>query len=90
VLSFTNDSTGYSIVRNVSGPTTETDFPDGSETFIGRGVNWFGFGPNGQAATGEPGLVFTSGLVAIRAGANGLSFSLKGTQVNGCTLLSQG
>lgn len=89
VLSFTNDVTRYSIVRNVSGPTTETDYPDGSATFVGKGPNWFGFGPHSQENTGEPGLVFTSGLVTLQI-ANGAvqTFSLSGTQVNGCALLA--
>jgi len=89
VLSFTNNDTGFTIVRNVSGPTTETDHPDGTATFVGEGENWFGFGPRSQANTGEPGLVFTSGLVALQiAGGAVISFSLNGTQVNGCELLN--
>jgi hypothetical protein len=89
VLSFTNDVNGKSIVRNVSGPTTETDHPDGSVTFVGRGPNWFGIGPTGQHNTGEPGLVFTSGLATLQI-ANGVvqTFSLSGTQENGCLLLA--
>jgi hypothetical protein len=54
VLSFTNHSTGYSIVRNVSGPTTETDHPDGSITFVGRGLNWFGMVRRVNATPGSP------------------------------------
>ena len=89
VLSFTNDDTRFTIVRNVSGPTTETDLPDGTVTFVGEGENWFGFGPRSQMNTGEPGLVFTSGLVALQiAGGAVTSFSLHGTQVNGCELLN--
>jgi hypothetical protein len=89
VLSFTNTVTGKSIVRNVSGPTTETDRPDGTGTFVGLGPNWFAFGPVSQANTGEPGLVFTSGLVTLQIGGGAItSFSLSGTQENGCTLLA--
>jgi hypothetical protein len=89
VLSFTNEVTGKSIVRNVSGPTTETDHPDGSETFVGEGPNWFGFGPLSQANTGEPGLVFTSGRATLQISDNVVqTFSLSGTQINGCALLS--
>jgi hypothetical protein len=98
VLSFTNDSspTRYTIVRNVSGPTTETDHFDQQGnfvggTFVGRGENWFGFGPVSQGNTGEPGLVFTSGLVTLGLGTSGVtSFSLDGSQINGCALLAQG
>jgi len=88
VLSFTNAATGSSIVRNVSGPTTETDHPDGTGTFVGEGLNWFAFGPVSQANTGEPGLVFTSGLVVLQfAGGAVADFSLDGEQTNGCELL---
>ena len=89
VLSFTNTVTGFTIVRNVSGPTTETDYPDGSATFVGFGENWFGFGPTSQHNTGEPGLVFTSGQVVLDiAGGFVTTFSLDGEQVNGCELLA--
>lgn len=89
VLSFKNDTTGKTIEENVSGPTTQTASPDGSATMQGEGRNWIEFGPHGQANTGEPGLVFTSGKVTV-SGANGIAqtFSLKGTQENGCSLLS--
>src|SRR5262249_54313146 len=66
VLSFTNAETGFTIVRNVSGPTTAIDHPDGTATVVGEGNNWFGFGPRSQANTGEPGLVFTSGLIVLQ------------------------
>jgi hypothetical protein len=91
VLSFTNDDTGYTIVRNVSGPTTETDRPDGTGTLVARGNNWFGFGPTSQANTGEPGLVFTSGRATLQIDlVHGVvtGFSLSGKQVDGCALLS--
>jgi hypothetical protein len=90
VLSFKNDTSGKTLDEQVSGPTTETDSPDGtSGTFQGEGPNWFAFGPHGQANTGEPGLVFTKGRV-ITTFANGATqtFSLNGTQQNGCALLS--
>jgi hypothetical protein len=89
VLSFTNETTQKTIVKNVSGPTTVTTNPDGSGTFQGTGINWLGFGPHGQANTGEPGLVFTSGLVTVTfAGGTAQTFSLNGHQENGCALLS--
>ena len=89
VLSFTNTITNFTITRNVSGPTTETDHPDGTATFVGEGKNWFAFGPKSQANTGEPGLVFTSGLVVLQIADGAVqSFSLQGTQVNGCELLN--
>ena len=91
VLSFKNDTTGKTIEKNVSGPSTTTTPPAGNVTFRGQGLNWLAFGPNGQLNTKEPGLVFTSGLVTVMINpANGTaqSFSLNGTQENGCTLLS--
>jgi hypothetical protein len=92
VLSFQNLSTGKTIQRNVSGPTTTTISPDGkSGTETGGGNNWFTFGPNGQKNTGEPGLIFTSGNFAATfttADNTAHTFTLNGTQENGCTLLS--
>ncbi len=91
VLSFKNDTSGKTIEKNVSGPTTTTTPPAGNVTFRGRGRNWLAFGPHGQMNTMEPGLVFTSGLVTVMINpANGTaqSFSLNGTQENGCALLS--
>lgn len=89
VLSFTNTNTGFTITRQLSGPTTDTVHPDGNQLFVGEGENWFGFGPLGQANTGEPGLVFTQGLVVLEAFKHvATSFSVKGTQINGCELLA--
>lgn len=95
VVSFTNDNTGKTIVRNVSGPTTETDHFDNQGnlvggTFVGRGTNFNTFGPTSQANTGEPGLVFSSGKFTVQFDSHhiALSFSLSGTQENGCALLS--
>jgi hypothetical protein len=73
----------------VSGPSTEIDHPDGTGTFTGEGLSWFAFGPVSQGNTGEPGLVFTSGLVVLQIDSGFVtSFSLAGTQVNGCALLA--
>lgn len=89
VVSYTNELTGTTIVRNVSGPTTETDHPDGTSTFAGRGNNVWTFGPVSQANTGEPGLVFTTGRAVVEvAGGFATSFSISGNQVNGCALLA--
>jgi hypothetical protein len=90
VLRFKNDSTGKTIKENVSGPTTQTVSADGSSgTFQGEGPNWLAFGPRGQVNTGEPGLVFTSGQVDVTfVNGTAQTFSLNGTQGNGCALLS--
>jgi hypothetical protein len=88
VLSFTNTVTGFTIVQNVSGPSTEIDHPDGTITEILEGHSWFGFGPRSQANIHQPGLVFTSGRVVLQAAGGAVtSFSLSGKLVNGCELL---
>jgi hypothetical protein len=88
VESYTNTNTGKTIVKNVSGPTTTTDYPDGSRLFEGTGNNRLLFGPVSQGNVHEPGLVFTSGKVTyMGSGGFVTSFSLHGTQENGCALL---
>lgn len=88
VLSFTNTDTGFTITRELSGPTTRTEYPNGTGVFVGEGLNWFGFGPNSQKNTGQPGIVFTRGLVTLTFNGNVInSFALKGKQENGCNLL---
>jgi hypothetical protein len=90
VLSFKNDATGRTIVRNVSGPTTTIVHPDSTGIETGTGNNWWGFGPKSKANTGEPGLVFTSGLVALKFTGNVVTrFTLDGRQVNACNLLAK-
>ena len=89
VVSWKNDITGKTIVRELSGPTTTTVHPDGTGTAVGGGLNFWTFGPVSQMNTGEPGIVFTSGRAVI--GFSGIfaeSFSLSGTQVNACALLA--
>jgi hypothetical protein len=96
VLSFKNDQTGKTLDENVSGPSTSTYLPgaNGAQiAFQGEGPNWLAFGPGGQANIHEPGLVFTKGLVNVTfATVNNLptaqTFSLNGTQEDGCALLS--
>lgn len=89
-LSFKNETTGRSIEENVGGSSTTTISPDGgSATFQGEGPHWLAFGPESKANTGEPGLVFTSGQVAVTyVGITIRAFSLNGTQQDGCALLS--
>ena len=87
VISLTNVSTGKTIVTNESGPGTFTSYPDGSFVFEGLGLSFNFFGPIGQANTGEPGLVLTSGHVVVHFSAStgaADSFTLDGTQTNGC------
>lgn len=94
VLNFKNHTTGKTIKEDVSGSATRTvsaDFSSG--TFQGKGPNWLTFGPNGQASTGEPGLVFVNGVVTVKFALvkkafTVQKFSLSGSQQNGCALLS--
>jgi hypothetical protein len=90
VESFTNDATGTTIVRNVSGPTTTTGHLDGTSTEVGEGNNWWGFGPHSRANTGQPGLIFTSGRAVLNFNQSNFitSYSLSGTQENACALLA--
>jgi hypothetical protein len=95
ILSFKNDTTGKAIQENVSGPTTTFASADGlSGTELGAGRSWWAFGPGGQKNTGEPGLIFTQGPVITTYAPNAAgvpttqTFSLVGTQQNGCALLS--
>jgi hypothetical protein len=89
VESYTNLATGKTIIRNVSGPTTTTQRPNGTATFVGAGDNRLIFGPRGRANTGEPALVTTSGRVVVTFTGNvATSFSLAGTQENLCATLA--
>ena len=78
------------VTENVSGPTTQTfNSTTTVGQFVGEGNNWEAFGPHGRGNTGEPGLVFTSGRVVVGStGITATSFSLSGTQEDGCLLLS--
>jgi len=92
VLRFTNNRTGQTVVRDVGGSTATTVYPSQLGTELGTGNNVWMFGPQSQINTREPGLVFTSGPVAIKFNLNlsppqATGFSLLGTQVNGCALL---
>jgi hypothetical protein len=83
----TNETTGKSIVVDVSGPTTETA-KDDTTTFEGTGRNLLAFGPGGQHNTGEPGAVVTSGNVKVTVKGNtAQTFKLNGHQDNICQLL---
>ena len=89
VIHDTTLADGKTVVENVSGPGTETFPPDGSFVFHGLGNGVFIFGPDDQASIGEPGLVFYSGNLVVTFGPTGpaQTFTLSGTQTNGCALL---
>lgn len=105
VESFTNETTGKTIVRNVSGPNWFTYDPApqlpgalATGTYVTTGTTYQLFGPMSEAALQaagihEPTLIFTTGLLVMRfaidsTGAYVTSFSLHGTQQNGCALLA--
>ena len=96
VLTFTNhNDTSKSFTRDLSGTTL--DVTKGlNDTFVGTGNNWEGIGPTGQVKTGEPGLVISHGLIKLTITIDPgpppvgtvQTFSVHGTQENGCALLS--
>jgi hypothetical protein len=96
VLSFQNDFSKVTIVRNESGPNfISSDLSDtGTGTLVDVGNNALTFGPRSQAALAaagepEPGVVFTSGRLVLTV-VNGIAsgFSLTGKQIDGCALLA--
>lgn len=105
VDSFTNETTGKTIVRNDSGtnyytydPTPKVPGALATGTFVATGPTAQLFGPQSEAALAaagihEPTLTFTNGLLVMHfainsSGAYVTSFSLRGSQQNGCALLS--
>lgn len=90
VLRFTNHLAPIkSIVKDVSGPTIRITHADDTGVFVGAGKNWIAIGPTGQKNTGQPGLVFTSGLVTLTFTGNIINkFSVIGHLENGCALLA--
>jgi hypothetical protein len=105
VQTFTNETTGKSVTRNVSAPSWFTYDPTptvsgalATGTYVTTGNNAQLFGPMSEAALQakgihEPTLVFESGLLVMRfvvvsTGPYVTSFSLHGTQQNGCALLA--
>ena len=104
VQTFSNETTGKSVTRNVSGTSWFTYDPTptvagalATGTYVSTGPNAQLFGPMSEAALQaagihEPTLVFETGLlvmhfVVVSSGPYVTSFSLKGTQQNGCALL---
>jgi hypothetical protein len=97
VLSFSNANPGgRTIVRNVSGPSIETDNPDGTTgTVVDIGNSWNAFGPLSQPniPSSTPHLMFSSGLVIIKFATTntGIRFvtrlSVLGHEEDGCALL---
>jgi hypothetical protein len=92
VVSFTNPSTGKTIVENDTASSLLTFHPDGTGTQEVHGRNFFTFGPRSRANTGEPfGLFLTNGhaTVSFAFGGNlATSFTFNGRQENLCDQLS--
>lgn len=105
VASFTNETTGHTILHNEGGtlwftydPTPEVPGALATGTFVATGVTSELFGPKSEAALEaagihEPAVVFVSGLLVMRfavdqSGPFVTSFSLRGTQQDGCALLA--
>jgi hypothetical protein len=105
VASFTNNTTGHTILHHEGGtqwftydPTPEVPGALATGTFVSTGTTSELFGPQSEAALEaagihEPALVLVSGLLVMRFAVNQsgpyvTSFSLRGTQRNGCALLA--
>lgn len=105
VASFTNNTTGHTILHNEGGtqwftydPTPKVPGALATGTFVSTGTTSELFGPKSEAALEaagihEPALVLVSGLLVMRfavdqSGPYVTSFSLRGTQQNGCALLA--
>ncbi|MGN6167355.1 MAG: hypothetical protein ACTHQQ_04175 [Solirubrobacteraceae bacterium] len=99
VNSYTNETTGKTITRNISGPTWVTWDPTptvtgaiATGTEVATGNNGNVFGPLSQANLNLPALTFTSGLLIIHFVVMppmvATSFLLNGTQEDGCALLT--
>ena len=99
---YTNLMTGKTITRNISGPTWVTFDPTptvtgaiATGTEVATGNNGNVFGPLSQANIHEPALTFTSGMLILHfevlPGGTfvATSFSLNGTQKDGCALLAR-
>lgn len=105
VASFTNNTTGKTILHNEGGsqwftydPTPKVPGALATGTFVSTGTTSELFGPMSEAAlaaagTPEPAVVFVHGLLVMHfavdaSGPYVTSFSLRGTQENGCALLA--
>lgn len=70
ILSFTNQSTGAAVTRDVSGPNNTVAYPDGSGVITGAGNNWWTFGPVSRGNTGEPGAFTSTGPFVLDFSGN--------------------
>ncbi|HEY7049574.1 MAG TPA: hypothetical protein VH373_20325 [Jatrophihabitantaceae bacterium] len=79
-VSATNLSTGKTVTSNISGPETDTTFPDGSFTRSKRGLAGVVLSPADAQRFGVPPVGVTAGAQTVSFDANGnlTSFSLQG------------
>ena len=88
VLTFTNQDTGATVTRDVSGPYDEVDYPDGSGGQTGGGNQWWQLGPHSRANTGLPGEFITTGPIVMHFNSQHVITSLKANKVTDlCKLL---
>src|SRR5690348_1037900 len=90
-INFTNPENGKRITVNTSGHFKEIDFPDGSATFLGKGLQPVNLGPTDAERFGLPAFFVSAGALTGTADANGnlTSLSLHGhVLVDLCAALS--
>ena len=86
----TNDVTDESITYNVSGPGTQTVFPDGSFTIDAAGPNLFWTSVENSEPAGVLQLAYTTGRVRLAVDENGqtTSYQLNGRSTDVCAELA--
>ena len=86
----TNDDTGESITYNVSGPGTQTVFPNGSFTIDAAGPNLLWTSVENTEPAGVLPLAYTTGRVRLAVDENGqtTSYRLNGRSTDVCAELA--
>ena len=86
----TNDDTGKSITYNVSGPGTQTVFPDGSFTIDAGGPNLLWTSVENSQPAGVLQLAYTTGRVRVAVNNTGHteSYQLNGRSTDVCAKLA--
>lgn len=94
VVQFTNPLNGKSATFNVSGATRPPTTSGTTTTVVFTGPSWFGFGPQSQVNTKQPGIVYSPGRTVVEfdntTGPDfiALSFSPTAPVTDICALLS--
>lgn len=86
----TNETTGNSMLLNLSGNGKFTTYPDGTATFIGQGPNMVGLGNTPPSNFGLPALFVVVGRVQLTydSSGNATSFFYTGQLIDLCAALS--